>query len=300
MADNGRVADRTDAVDDAARALYAVAPEEFMARRGELAAQARADGDSDAARAIEKLRKPTVAAWIVNAFALDDPSVIDQLSELGDRLRAAQHALDAARLRELSTERRTLISTLTRNAMKRTGRSSVGAGLRDEVSGTFEAALADPGVAGRLGRLQRSEQWSGFGFAASGAPELTLVQGGRGDRVRSRSQPADEETVEGAGRPADKAPPKRTAAEKRRVERALARARQDFETAEAAFDEARGSEQDLSQEVRRLTKKLAKLQNQLDIARVDLENARKDVTSTRTARREARSALDRAERAATD
>jgi hypothetical protein len=300
MADNGPVADRTDAVDAAARILYAAAPEDFMTRRSELAAQARADGAGDAARAIEKLRKPTVAAWVVNALVLDDPSVVDRLSELGDRLRAAQHALDAGRLRELSTERRALVATLTKAAMTKAGRASVGAGLRDEVSGTFEAALADPDVAARLGRLQRSEQWSGFGFAPSGAPELTLVQGGRGAGGRSPARPDDRRSGRSAGQPAEKAPPRRTAAEKRRIERALAQARQVFEAAEAAFDEARGSEQDLSQEVRRLTKKLAKLQGQLDTARADLESARKDVASTRSARRDARSALDRAEREAAD
>src|SRR5689334_352781 len=116
MADVPDNRDTDDTVAEAARSLYAVAPEEFMARRAELAQQLRADGDARAAQQVDKLRKPTVAAWIVNALALDDPSVADRLTELGDRLRTAQDRLDAAALRDLSTERRNLVAELSKRA----------------------------------------------------------------------------------------------------------------------------------------------------------------------------------------
>lgn len=276
-------------IDDAARELYALSPDEFLGRRADLAKQARADGAADEARAIERLRKPTVAAWIVNVLALDDPSVAERLTELGDRLRRAQHALDAAELRELSNERRTLVAELAREAFKRAKKPQPPAGLRDEVTGTFDAAIADPEVAGRLGRLARAEHWSGFGFADAGAPELTLVRGGRDARERPKA--AEEPS---AGTPAAAKP---SAAERRRQERALKQAREAFEAADSAFDEAKAAEQDLGQQVKRLSKKLAKLQDELDAARDRLEAARKEVGTARGRRREARSALDRAERA---
>jgi hypothetical protein len=279
------VAQDSEAVAEAAREVYAVAPDDFLGKRAEVAQRVRASGNSSAAAQIEKLRKPTVAAWIVNVLVLEDPAVVDQLTDLGGRLRDAQDALDADRMRELTSERRTLVGKLTKEAFRRAGRAQPPAGLRDEVSGTFEAAIADPDLAGRLGRLQRSEQWSGFGFAPTGAPELTLVQGGR-DRAPERPRRPEK--------------PKRSAAEKRRQERALAAAQQEFEEADAAFDEARNTEQQLGQEIKRLTKKLAKLQDQLDTARSEVERARNDVSGARTRRREARSALDRAERAAAD
>jgi hypothetical protein len=279
------VAQDSEAVAEAEREVYAVAPDDFMGKRAEVAKRVRASGNSSAAAQIEKLRKPTVAAWIVNVLVLHDPSVVDQLTDLGDRLRAAQDALDPERMRELTSERRALVAKLTKEAFRRAERSQPPAGLRDEVSGTFEAAIADPDLAGRLGRLQRAEQWSGFGFAPTGAPELTLVQGGR-DRAPERPRRPEK--------------PKRSAADKRRQERALATAQKEFADADAAFDEARTSEQQLSQEIKRLTKKLAKLQDQLDAARSDVENARKEVSATRSRRREARSALDRAERDAAD
>jgi hypothetical protein len=281
------VVKRVDPVEEAARTLYAVAPDDFMARRAQLSAEAREAGDGDTARAIDRLRKPTLAAWIVNALVFDDPSVVDRLSDIGGRLRSAQDALDAATLRDLSTERRALVASLTKEAFQLAERADPGAGLRDEVSGTFDAAIAEPEVAERLGRLQRSEQWSGFGFGPSGAPELTLVRGGRGNDAGTAKQTKPTE-------------PKRSAVDKRRLSRALSAARDAFEAADSAFDEARSNEQELSQEVRRLTKKLAKLQSQLDTTRAELEAARKSVTSTRGERREARSAFDRAQREAGD
>jgi hypothetical protein len=283
--------DVPDLTEDATRQLYAVVPDEFMAKRNELADQARKNGDTGAANAISKLRKPTVGAWIVNAYVLEDPSVVDRLTKLGDRLRAAQDKLDATKLRELTAERRDLVNEVTTEAFRRADRTQPTAALRDEVSGTFEAAIADEDIAARLGRLQRAEQWSGFGFLPTGAPELTLVRGGKENAPK---QPAKHAKTAPAK-------PKVTAAEKRKRQRALATAQDAFDEADNAFDEARSAEQEYTQQVRQLTKKLAKLQEQLDDAREQLEQARKDVTSTRAQRREARSALDRAEReAATD
>lgn len=274
--------DVPELTEDLIREVYSVPPEEFIDKRSEVAARVRKNGDSSTAAAIEKLRKPTVGAWIVNALVLDDPSIADSLTELGDRMRAAQDALDAGQLRELSSERRKLVDRLTADAFNRAGRKDPPAALRDEVNGTFDAAIADGDVAGRLGRLQRTEQSYGFGFLPSGAPHLTVVHGGKEDKP--------------AAKKAASSKPKLSAADKRKRERALTNARDTFAKAEEAFDEANHAERALADQVRQLTKKLGKLQTQLDEARAGLEQARKDAVTARAARREARSALDRAER----
>lgn len=267
--------------EDVLRELYSVPPDDFMQKRGELVDAARKDGDAKAATAIGKLRKPTVAAWIVNVLVLRDPSVVEKLAALGEQLRAAQDALDAARLRDLSTERRNLVGKLCSEAFKIADRADPPAALRDEVSGTFDAAIADADVAGRLGHLQRAEQWSGFGFPPTAAPELTLVRGGRDDAAEKKQQTGK---------------PKLSPAERRKQQRTLTQARNAFEAADREHEDAKHSEHELSQQVRQLIKKLGKLQDQLDSARAELEAARKEVSSTREARRSARSALDRAER----
>lgn len=281
MHHNDRVPDSPDPLDAAARELYALAPDDFLARRAELADHAKKAGGAATAQAIGKLRKPTVAAWVVNALALQDPSVAERLCELGDRLRAAQDALDARRLRELSTERRSLVAELTTGAFRLAGRKQPPAALRDEVTGTFDAAIADAEVAGRLGRLVRAEQWSGFGFLPTGGPELTLVRGGRD------AEPAKK-----------KAKPRVDAAERRRRQKDLSKARDAFDAATKAYEQAHDTEAELTQEVKRLTRKLAKLQDRLDEARGELEDVRRETAQSRGARREARSALDRAEREA--
>jgi hypothetical protein len=267
------------------RILYRLPPDEFMSARAEVADQARSDGSSDASARIRSLRKPTVPAWIVNVLAADNPAAIDRLVELGDELRTAQDALDPARLRDLSVQRRQLVAELSRDAFALAERRDPSTTLRDEVTGTLDAAIADPDVASRLGILQRAERWSGFGFAATGSPGLTLLRGGRD------LEPAPARK---------KSAPKPSLADRRKRKRAVAAAREAFAAADAAHHDAQAAETGLSQRIRRITSKLSGLQRDLEDAREALEAARGDVTAARARRREARSALDRAERDASD
>jgi predicted nucleic acid-binding Zn-ribbon protein len=267
--------------DDVIRELYSVAPEQFVYKRSELADRARKNGDGALATAIDKLRKPTVGAWIVNAMVHHDPSIVESLTDLGDRMRTAQDKLDAGELRELSGERRKLIDKLTADAFKHADRKDPPAALRDEVNGTFDAAIADEDVAARLGRLQRAEQSYGFGFLPTGSPKLTVVRGSKEDKPAPKKSPAK---------------PKVSAAEKRKRERALKTARDAFAKAEQALDDANQAERALNDQVRQLTKRIAKMQGQLDDARAELEQARKDAAAARAERRQARTALDRVER----
>ena len=55
-----------DLLHEAAVELYSADPDEFVARRKDLAARARAAGDTAAAKQIAGLRKPTRSAWIIN------------------------------------------------------------------------------------------------------------------------------------------------------------------------------------------------------------------------------------------
>jgi DNA repair exonuclease SbcCD ATPase subunit len=272
-----------DPLTDAVRRLYAAPPENFTATRTGLAKELRSAGEEDAADQLAKLRKPTAAAAIVNGLVLADESVVERLRELGDRLREAQQRLDAAELRDLTGERRRLVDELTRAALARAEKPSTTTALRDEVTGTFDAALADPEVADRLGRLQRAEHWSGFGFAGA-TPNLTVVRGG--------SAPGK--------RPSAKAAPAKSAADRRKEQKALADARRAHEAAEAAFAEAQSAERELARRVETLTRRLAKVQADLEEARGALEDARHASTAAKVQRRDARSALDRAERAVSE
>ncbi len=150
------------AADDALDELYAARPEEFTALRTKLAAAAKKSGDAEAAKRIGASRKPTTAAWVVNALALGG-TARDELTDLGARLRDAHAAMDGDAIRALTAEQRRLVDELTRSALRQGGFASPAAALRDDVTSTLQAAIADPDVAERLGRLTKAEQWSGFG-----------------------------------------------------------------------------------------------------------------------------------------
>lgn len=146
----------------AADDLYSADPDEFIARRKELATAARTAGDKDAAKEIAALTKPTRSAWLVNRLVRTDPSVPARLAELGDRLRAGEAELDGPTIRKLSVARRELVEALVRQAVAETGASAT---LREEVIETLNAALADPDVATQVaaGTLVRAAHWAGFG-----------------------------------------------------------------------------------------------------------------------------------------
>lgn len=159
------------AVDAALHELFGLRPEGFTARRKELVAAARRSGDADAARAIGAARRPTVAAWAVNVLVRADPSVRTRLAAVRAALQAAHTAMDGARIRELTRAQRLLVDELTRAAMAAAGLETPSPALLEDVSGTFQAAVADADVAARLGRLSAAQRWSGFGdFAVPQAP----------------------------------------------------------------------------------------------------------------------------------
>ena len=164
----------TDFVGEATTELYGSDPEAFTERRRALAAQARAAGDRSAAKEIAGLRKPTRPAWMINQLLRADPGVADQLVQLGDELRAAAAALDGTKIRELSQARRRLVDTLIRQTLQQAGEEAPSAALREDLTATFGAAVADPQVARELaaGTLLRPVHRADF---SPGLPGLALV-----------------------------------------------------------------------------------------------------------------------------
>lgn len=164
---------------DVATRLYTEPPDRFIAARDEAVAEARAAGDVDTARQIAKLRKPTVAAWLVNLLAHRRPELVDELADLAAALRAAQRNLRGAELRDLSKQRRQAVAALVAAARavavaEDPGLARVKLPLTD-VENTLNAALSDEDVAAqvRTGRLVRAATYAGFGEVPR--PRLRLV-----------------------------------------------------------------------------------------------------------------------------
>ncbi|WFE59855.1 hypothetical protein [Micromonospora sp. WMMD712] len=165
---------------DLLRRLYTEPPEAFVATRDAAVAEARRAGDPATAREIARLRRPTVAAWLVNLLALRRPELVADLTQLAEALRAAQRDLRGPRLRELSGQRRAAVAALVAEARRLAADAGQPAGKLPlgEVEATLNAALSDAEVAGqvRSGRLLRAASYAGFGEVPR--PQLRLVTGG--------------------------------------------------------------------------------------------------------------------------
>lgn len=168
-------------LETAADELYGGAPDAFIERRTALAAAAKTEGDRALAKAIGSLRRPTRSAWLLNLLSRGAEDELAALLQLAEQLREAQRQRSGPDLRRLSTERQRALSSLTRRAVELAAEQDHQASeaVRQEVSQTLQAALADPDVAQsvRRGHVSESATYGGFGgmegfdsFVADAAP----------------------------------------------------------------------------------------------------------------------------------
>ena len=300
-----------DLLGEAVGELYGADPEQFTRRRAELAAAARSAGQGAVARQIAGLRKPTRSAWMINRLVRSDPDAAAGLATLGEELRAAERSGDGARMRESSQARRELIATLVPQALATSGDHDPPAALREEITATFSAALADPEVAEQIQHATLLRPARRVGFGTVQPPELALVPPPpAGPRA---TRPARKPAAAAPGRErrrAEAAPERRRAAaetererrraeaaaerERRRAEaeaqrerrRARAEAERTLADADRAARAARQAEQQQQDALQRLEQQLAK-------ARSTLRDASAQARRAEVARRRAQQALDR-------
>jgi len=147
--------------------LYGLLPEAFTAARDERVRTLRREGSLARAVAVKDLRRPSVAAWLVNALVRHRAEEVDQLLLVGRSLREAHDTLDPDQLRELDRQRQAVLSAMCRQARDLAG--ELGRPVSDpvlaEVEETLRAALADPGAASavRSGRLTAALKYAGLG-----------------------------------------------------------------------------------------------------------------------------------------
>jgi hypothetical protein len=276
--------------DDAIRRMYEAPPDGFVAARAAAVAEARDAGDKAAAKRLAALRKPTVAAWVVNLLALRRPDLIDELVELATALRSAQRGLKGDELRELTARRRRLVSALVAAARKLAVAEDPqmsGAKLPlSEVEATLTAALAEPEIAAqiRTGRLIRAAAYAGFGEVPR--PRLRLV-------TADETPDQDEGDTTEAAQPAQPSAGEQVATERRRRDRAdrrrelqrdLAAAQAAESRAEAQLERAEAAERDAGHLVADLDAELAELERRRTEA---VAGASRRKLARRTAEREA-------------
>lgn len=293
--------------------MYAAVPVDFMAVRKALVAEAKADGDTQGAAAIGKLRKPSTAAWAVNLLTRGEPGLVEELVDLGVRMRTAQSRLDTATLTSLRPERDRVVAGVVAAAARLvadTGRT-LSAAAQDDVRGTVIAALADEQASSAVtsGQLTRALSYSGFGevdlseavVRTSSGSILSVVRGGtRGgpDRAHAPQGPdgADSGGDDGAddgGEDQDEATHEQDAAA------LLAAAEAELEAAVTALSSAQESVAAAREHAEETRERVGVVERQLAKAREADERALEAVTDAVRARKEAEAARRTAEEALT-
>jgi hypothetical protein len=249
-------------LDQAIDELYGASLDEFVAERARLAKELRDAGEREHAQTVAKLRKPNVAAWVLNQLSRRNRRDVDLLLDAGHRLREAQagaftgkerEGFEQARktqgdaLRRLSREARQLL------AAERGGASAT---ILNQVEGTLRTAAISESGRELLARGQFVEPLEASGF----------------DVVSELSPPA---------------PARRTrrdtarANERREAEAALEDAKATLRDAEQAAREAERSADRLRVEWQRAGGAAETLRARADLAAADVEAAERRVKQLR-------------------
>ncbi|WP_151082717.1 hypothetical protein [Nocardioides cynanchi] len=254
--------------------LYALPLDRFTPDRDARAKAAK--GDRELVAAIKALRKPSVAAWVVNLLVRRDAAQVEQVLAVGAALREAQEGMDGAELRVLTRQRRQVTSAVTGQARALALEEGVRVtqSVADEVEATLTAAMvdADAARAVRSGLLVRSLTATGvdavdvsaavalpdaLGFAASptaaetpAPPELHVVPGDEAARKREQAEEALAE-----------------------AEAAVTEAAGELETSRTAVEELQARSLQLQSEIDELKRKLAALESDAEETDEELAEA---------------------------
>jgi hypothetical protein len=151
--------------------LYGLDMAEFTAARDALSKRLRASGDSQAADAVKRLRRPSQTVWGLNQVARANHELVAEALDAGQALRAATIKVlegDRSALASAQTEERRAVDAIVAAVGARL--ESAGHRLTDaaaqRVAATVRAAFADTEVQAQLraGTLTQEHDAPGFGL----------------------------------------------------------------------------------------------------------------------------------------
>lgn len=159
-------------------ALYRLLPGEFTAARNALVKELKAAGEKELAAKVQKLGKPTVAAWAVNQLALQEAQALREFFAASDALKAVQFGskqVSRETLDEAMGEHRKALGNLIELAREHLEKSGQGGneGTLEKIRATLRAVGAGDGreqvEEGRLTH-EITEAPSLFGVASLSSP----------------------------------------------------------------------------------------------------------------------------------
>ncbi|NHA69393.1 hypothetical protein [Phycicoccus flavus] len=277
-------------IEEVADGLYALAPEDFTAARNARAKEARAAGDRDLASAVQALRKPTVGAALLNLLVRERREDVEQVVDLGERLRAAQGTLGPKELRTLDDERRRLTRALAQQAAALAADEGrrVSASVTAAVEETLRSAMVDADAGAGLLTGLLVDTFSSTGLDPVDLSRVLALGGGS---ATARRPP---------GRTAPTGPdPERVAAAQEALEEAQEAARRAGEEADGArrrSAETGRRRTELAAELVAARRRVAELEQQVEAAGEDERDARRAQLAATRAERSAVEAADKARR----
>jgi hypothetical protein len=225
--------------------LYGLDLAEFTAARDTLSKQLRAAGDTRAADAVKRLRRPALTVWGLNQVARSKHQLMVDALDAGEALQAATMKVlegDRSQLSTAQARERSAVDAVV--AAVGATLSSAGHRLTDaaaqRVAGTVRAGFTDPEVERQLqaGTLTEEHASPGFGLGPDStlpSAPMSAPQPGK-TRQRRQAEARAQELAKESERQGEYARQLRQAAEE--AERTATRARKEATRADEAWQRA--------------------------------------------------------------
>jgi hypothetical protein len=258
----------TDPLLSIAEELYALSPGEFTGTRNQWAKQAKADGDKELAARVTELRKPSMAAWVVNMLVRHRAEEMTQVLDVGASLRQAQENLDGDALRELTRQRRQLTTAVTHQGRLLAGElgQKVTQAVADQVESTLHAAMVDEQAAAALRSGMLVTTLAATGVGEVDVVDAVAVPSAIGLTARPRAMPAKKRTELSVVPEPEPEPDREQLA--REAERAAA---------QKAVDEAVAAADEAQKRLRKATKRVKRIEARTLQVAEELEEVRRRV-----------------------
>lgn len=157
----------TDPILEIADELYAGALGDFTPARDARAKELKGAGETELSQRVKALKKPSLAAWVVDLFVRRESDQVEQVLAMGAALREAQAGMSGDDLRALTRQRRQLTAAITQQARSLASEEGVKVtqAVADQVEATLTAAMLDVrcGQAVRSGLLVAALSATGVG-----------------------------------------------------------------------------------------------------------------------------------------
>jgi len=255
--------------------LFGLPLGDFTPARDARAKELKADKTLSAA--VKALRKPSLAAWVVNVMVRRDAEQVAQVLAVGEALREAQATLDGAELRALTKQRRQLTAAVTSRARGVAADEGVRVtqAVADQVEATLTAAMLDAGAADavRSGLLVTSLAATGVdALDVAAAVAVPEALGFTASPREAAAVPPPELHVVPDPEPDERAREEATAALER-AEAVVAAATVDVEKAETAVATLEARVLQVQAEIEELRGKLAELETAAEDTDDELSDA---------------------------